>query len=762
MKFPVKNDPILDGTSKVIVQAEDKIFKSQLLLIRYENSEYAAFIEKIIPGADLLLVDRYILQHLECGDGSVVDIDSVDPVIAQEATIIAPAEWLANVTDQKRKMEIFINKPYIAGQKVPIFLFQGVKTAVVSKIEPQTPAIITAETKIDFQPDKIPCSIESSKGPQTDSILAKFGRDITQLAAEGKLEPVIGRDEEILQMVITLNRRKKNNPLLIGEAGVGKTAVVEGLALAIHRGTIPDELKDRRIIELNMGSLVAGTKYRGEFEERLTLILKEAIDRPEVILFIDEIHTIVSAGAAEGAVDAANILKPPLARGEISLIGATTLSEYRRYIEKDAALERRFQSIMIKEPSTEQTMEILRGICKRYETHHKVIILEEAIKGAVELSYKHIPDKQLPDKAIDVLADACSQVQLDSTIVLDEVSGRKIVNYEAVAEVVEKLTGVPIKKLKDDEQYKLIHMEDILGQKIIGQDEAVAKISQTIRMARSGLKNPQQPMGVFLFLGPTGVGKTYVAKCVSHFLFNSPDEIIRLDMSEYKEEHSVAKLIGAPPGYVGYEEEGQFSGKLRKKPYSVVLLDEVEKANPKIFDLFLQVFDEGRLTDAKGRTIDAKNAIFIMTSNIGTHIQIKQSFGFTIPDAAAQETPRAQIGDELRQYFRPEFLNRIDEIIYFKPLTENELKKIVVLMLSDLKARLKDKEIALEVTDEALQLLVKEGYEPAFGARPLARVIDRMITKPLSDEIIKRTFTAGDTIVCQVAGKAITFIKISK
>jgi len=581
------------------------------------------------------------------------------------------------------------------------------------------------------------------------SFLAACGTDLTALAREGKLEPLIGRREELLRLIRTLNRKTKSNPVLIGEAGVGKTVIVQGLALRIAEGNIVPALQQKRIIEIHMGSLIAGTKYRGEFEEKLTGILHEAAAAKNVILFIDELHTIMGAGTGGGgSLDAANILKPALARGDIACIGATTIDEYHKYIEKDPALERRFQPIMVEEPSIEDTVKILKGLKSRYEEHHGVHISSSALKAAVELSVRYLHDRRLPDKALDVLDEACTRVgvtELSFHGKLEDLKAAALkVTEDVVAEVVADWSGCPVEALKGTERQRLARLEETLQKRVIGQDEAVARVAQVVRMARAEVKNPNQPAGVFLFLGPTGVGKTELAKALAGFLFGSDDQIIRLDMSEYKEKHSAAKLIGAPPGYVGYEEEGQLTGKLRRKPYSVVLFDEIEKAHPEVQDLFLQLFDEGRLTDAKGRTVDGKNAIFIMTSNIGNDGIRQKPIGFGKEEAHGQNQHDGT--DDLKQNFRPEFLNRIDEIIYFKALAPEVSRAIAEKMLDELIERVKKQYIRLILAPEALDHLCAEGFSQEYGARPLARVIDRLIAQPLADKIIGGEIKTGASV----------------
>jgi len=599
------------------------------------------------------------------------------------------------------------------------------------------------------------------KKKSTTPFLDRFGVDLTRLATEGKIEPLIGRREELLRVIRTLTRKTKNNPLLIGDAGVGKTAIVKGLALRIAQGNITPILQNKRIIELNMAGLVAGTKYRGEFEDRILRILEEAQKSDVVILFMDEIHTIVGAGSAEGTLDAANIMKPALSTGQITCIGATTLAEYRKYIEKDAALERRFQPIMVEEPTAEETLDILKGLKERYEGHHQVIIVPEALEVAVKLSIRYLADRRLPDKALDIMDEACSRVEVSSLSFHGKVEElhAKIgqVTEEVVAKVVADWTGRPVERPTKEEQERLSQMEEELKKRVIGQDGAVERVAQIIKMARAGLRDPRKPSGVFLFLGPTGVGKTELAKALAEFLFGSEDQMIRLDMSEYMERHSVAKLIGAPPGYIGYDEEGQLTGRLRRRPYTVVLLDEMEKAHPEVLDIFLQLFDEGRLTDAKGRTVDAKNAIFIMTSNIGGEQYQKGPLGF----GERREKEKGQeVIAQLKGRLRPEFLNRIDEVIIFRDLGGDDVAKIVSIMLEGLKDRVKAQGIMMEFAEGAIGFLAREGYDQHYGARPLARTIDQLISEPLSGMIIKGEIKPGDKVWVGVADNKVT-IKIA-
>jgi len=631
--------------------------------------------------------------------------------------------------------------------------------------------------------------------------LDTFGRELTEMAEEGKLDPVIGREKEIERVIQILSRRTKNNPVLIGEPGVGKTAIVEGLAQRIVEAKVPEILSDRRVITLDMGALVAGSKYRGEFEDRLKKVMDEIRQAGDVILFIDEMHTIIGAGAAEGAIDAANILKPALARGELQAIGATTLDEYRKHVEKDAALERRFQPIMVDEPNVDETIDILRGLRDRYEAHHRVEITDSAIESAARLSDRYVSDRFMPDKAIDLIDEAASRVRLQSFVAppelkdlqkrleeirkekeaavgsqefekaaalrdqeqkleseleesqeewrKDQASEKCTVSDEDIAEIVSSWTGIPVKKLAQEETERLLRLEGVLHDRVVAQDEAVVAVSKAIRRAHAGLKDPRRPIGSFIFLGPTGVGKTELGKALAEALFGDEDAMVTIDMSEYMERHTVSRLVGAPPGYIGYEEGGQLTEAVRRRPYSVVLLDEIEKAHPEVFNVLLQVLEEGRLTEAKGRAVDFRNTVFIMTSNVGAQlIQRETSVGFRAPSAVqSYEDMKTKIMDEVKKTFRPEFLNRIDEIIVFHALNREHLKEIVGLMLERVGARLKERGFELQVDDAAKDKLVEEGYDPAFGARPLRRAITRLIEDPLSEEVLAGRFTEGDKVL---------------
>jgi ATP-dependent Clp protease ATP-binding subunit ClpB len=681
----------------------------------------------------------------------------------------------------------------------------------------------------------------------TYQALERYGRDLTELARKDKLDPVIGRDEEIRRVIQVLSRRTKNNPVLIGEPGVGKTAIVEGLAARIVRGDVPEGLKNKRIVALDMGALVAGAKYRGEFEERLKAVLKEITDAEgQVILFIDELHTVVGAGAAEGSMDASNMLKPMLARGELHTVGATTLDEYRKHIEKDAALERRFQTVMVEEPSVEDTISILRGLRERYEIHHGVRLKDSALVAAAVLSNRYISDRFLPDKAIDLVDEAASKLRMEierealkkerdqaskdrlaklekeladlkedrsrlaahwqqekdaiqsvrklkeeqdalrgdieraqragdyakaselqygrgpqlekafrdeeaklAALQQDKRMLKEEVDEEDIAEIVSKWTHIPVSRLMEGEVQKLIHMEERLHQRVIGQDEAIRAVSNAIRRARAGLQDPNRPLGSFMFLGPTGVGKTELARALAEFLFDDEQAMVRIDMSEYQEKHTVSRMIGAPPGYVGYEEAGQLTEAVRRRPYAVVLLDEIEKAHPEVLNVLLQLLDDGRLTDGKGRTVDFKNTVVIMTSNLGSEFLV----------GGINEGVRREVMDALRQHFRPEFLNRVDEIIFFHALDREHMKQIIDIQLAGLVKRLADRKIHVELTNAAKDYLVREGYDPMYGARPLKRTIQRRVLDPLALRVLEGDFTDGDNVVVDAAGDGLAFDK---
>jgi len=590
--------------------------------------------------------------------------------------------------------------------------------------------------------------------PGGKSALAQFGADLTELARQGKHEPLIGRRQELLRMIRTLARKTKNNPLLLGDPGVGKTVLVRELAARIAQGNAPPEVRGKRIIELNMGMLVAGTKYRGEFEERLTRVVAEAKAQPEVILFLDEIHSLVGAGRAEGAMDAASLLKPALSQGEVRCIGATTVADYRKYFEKDAALARRFQPIMIEEPAPEEALKILEGVCERYEAHHQVRIVPSALRAAVDFARRHVTDRRLPDSALDLLDEACTRVKVGTVSFQGGAQGETPlapVTAEVVAQVVSEWTGIPVSRLTSEQQEQLRSMAELLRRRVIGQDEAVEKVANGVKLAKVGLRDRRRPIGVFLFAGPTGVGKTELAKALAEFLFGSDQEMTRLDMSEYMERHSISRLIGAPPGYIGHDEQGQLTERLRRKPHSVVLLDEIEKAHPEALDLFLQLFDEGRLTDSHGRTVDGKNAIFIMTSNVvAAAAGPARPLGFAGELAEVHKRPggddRHAILGRLREAFRPEFLNRVDEVIVFRPLAPQHLAGIAGKMLGELRERVGEQDILLEFSEQAIRLVCAAGYDPQNGARPLARAIERLVARPLGEKLLEGAFSPGDVV----------------
>ncbi|MCL0073366.1 ATP-dependent Clp protease ATP-binding subunit [Dehalococcoidia bacterium] len=655
-----------------------------------------------------------------------------------------------------------------------------------------------------------------ARGSTRTPTLDQLGIDLTAAAAAGKLDPVVGREKEQQRVIQILSRRRKNNPVLIGEAGVGKTAIAEAIAHRVASGNIPETLRGKRLLTLDIGALVAGTKYRGEFEERLKKVIQEIKVSGNCLLFIDEIHTLVGAGAAEGAVDAASILKPSLARGEIQCIGATTASDYRKYVERDAALERRFQPVLVEEPSMEDTVEILRGVKGRYEEHHDLLISDEALKAAASLASRYIPDRFLPDKAIDLIDEAASRVRIatltsplpvaelnkaletvrkdkeqaitnqqyeyaaelrEQELKLEDKISKSLLDWkeeqateqvevteEDIAEVVSMWTGIPVTKIAGDETSRLLNMEEALHKRIIAQDEAIQLISKAVRRARAGLKDPRKPIGVFIFLGPTGVGKTELVRALAEFMFGSEDSLIRLDMSEFMERHTVARLVGAPPGYIGYEEGGQLTEAIRRKSYSAILFDEIEKAHPDVFNILLQIFDDGHLTDAKGRRVDFRNTIIIMTSNIGAEtIRKEGTIGFI---SRADESKVAQLShtrmrdkllEEMKKTFRPEFLNRIDGTVVFHSLNKEQILQIVDLMLFQVQTQLKEKEIGIEVTTEARELLAEKGFDPTFGARPLRRTIQTMIEDPLSERILQGEFHAGDVVQLEREGDEIVF-----
>ena len=691
---------------------------------------------------------------------------------------------------------------------------EGVAIVVLKKIGVNIEKL--EESVLNMLSDNQAKTTQSQEGGNnTTPNLDKYGRDLTALSIDGKIDPVIGRAKEIERVIQVLSRRTKNNPVLIGEPGVGKTAIAEGLAQKIVESQVPEIIRDKRVVTLDLPSMIAGAKYRGEFEERLKSVMKELKEDGNVILFIDELHTIVGAGAAEGAIDASNILKPVLARGDLQIIGATTIDEYRKYIEKYSALERRFQPIMVEEPSVEDTIKILEGLRDRYEAHHGVEISDDALKAAAELSNRYITDRFLPDKAIDLMDEAASMVKIKSYVAPDGLKGLEgkleelaqekeeaintqnyekaakirdmekhikeelqkekarwekekqtsnmVVGYDEIAHVVSSWTGIPVNRMTTEESQKLLNLEGILHEKVIGQDQAVKAVSNAVRRARVGLKDPQKPVGTFIFVGPTGVGKTYLAKALAETLFGDEDSMIRIDMSEYMEKHSVSRLIGSPPGYVGYDEGGQLTEAVRRKPYSVILFDEVEKAHPDVFNVLLQILDDGRLTDSKGRVVDFKNTVIIMTSNVGaTTIKKQNVLGFAIASEEEKEEyekMKETILEELKRTFRPEFLNRIDEVIVFHALKEDDVKEIVEIMIKDLEKRMKKLNINIKVTDGTINYISDKGFDPIYGARPLERTITKMIEDQLAEEILKGSVSKDDNILIDFKNDKLVFDK---
>ena len=690
---------------------------------------------------------------------------------------------------------------------------EGVAYSILDALEVDFKSLEKDLKELFFNSNNSFASKKSSNKEENTPILNSYGLDLTKAAMEGKLDPIIGRSEETQRVLEILCRRIKNNPCLIGDPGVGKTAIAEGLAEKIVGGNIPEVLKDKRVVTLDITSMIAGAKYRGEFEERLKKVMEEVKKAKNIILFIDEMHTIVGAGGAEGAIDAANILKPALARGEIQCIGATTIDEYRKYIEKDSALERRFQPIIVGEPSKEETLEILKGIVDKYEAHHKVKITEEALKAAIDLSDRYISDRFMPDKAIDLIDEAAAKVRIQNltapsgikhiedkleAVLKEKEDAINVQNFEKAAElrdkeksikeelenykknwctknslhtsivveddvaaVVSKWTKIPVKRLTEKESERLLNLEEILKSRVIGQDEAIESVSRAVRRARVGLKDPNRPIGSFIFLGPTGVGKTELSKALSEAMFGNENNLIRIDMSEYMEKHSVSRLIGSPPGYVGHEEGGQLTEAVRRNPYSVILLDEIEKASQDIFNILLQILEDGRLTDGKGKTVDFKNTIIIMTSNIGAHtIKKQKNIGFSIAnnqEKNAYEKMKENILDELKKNLKPEFLNRIDEVIIFHELDEESLLKIVEIMIKGLKKRLKNKDIELDFTDSSKKFIIKEGIDFKYGARPLRRAISRLIEDKLSEEILKGCIKANDKVIVECENDELKF-----
>jgi ATP-dependent Clp protease ATP-binding subunit ClpC len=755
--------------------------------------------------------------------------EQVEEIIGQGQT--APAGHIPFTPRAKKVLELSLREAlqlghnYIGTEHILLGLIregEGVAAQVLQKLGADLNRVRTQVIQLlsgyaggepgqSGGPSKAGVSGGSADDPKGSPVLDQFGRNLTSHARDGKLDPVIGRAREIERVMQILSRRTKNNPVLIGEPGVGKTAIVEGLAQMIVNGNIPETLKDKQLYTLDLGALVAGSRYRGDFEERLKKVLKEITTRGDIILFIDELHTLVGAGAAEGAIDAASILKPMLARGELQTIGATTIDEYRKHLEKDAALERRFQPITVEEPSVAHTIEILKGLRDRYEAHHRVTITDDALVAAGNLADRYISDRFLPDKAIDLIDEAGSRLRIrrltappdlqdledeaqrvrkakESAIddqdfekaaslrdtekkLLERKAAREkewksdgmdtvlTLDEEDVAEVLSNWTGIPVFKLTEEETAKLLRMESELHRRIIGQEDAISAVSRSIRRTRSGLKDPKRPAGSFIFLGPSGVGKTELAKTLAEFLFGDEDALIHLDMSEYMEKHTVSRLIGSPPGYVGYEEGGQLTEAVRRRPFSVVLFDEVEKAHPDVFNALLQILEDGRLTDAQGKQVDFKNTVLIMTSNLGTRNLGAQAMGFAASNDGEDTYTRmkAQVAEELKQHFRPEFLNRIDETIVFHQLTREQVKDIVDLMMKRVQTQLRSKDLDIELTDDAKTWLAEKGYDPQLGARPLRRTIQREIEDALSEKILFGEWHAGQLIVTDVEDDKIVF-----
>ncbi|MBN2074749.1 MAG: AAA family ATPase [Dehalococcoidales bacterium] len=799
-------------------QAQEAITLSQQIVQQYQHNQWD--IEHILLA--LLQQERGLVSEIFTDLG--INVDSIKREIA---TVLESLPKVAYQSGQiyatPRVGELFKNADEEANRLKDEFIGTEHLFIGITKDEKGESSRILKNAGINQE--KVYQALEKIRGGHrvTDQraeskyrSLQKYGRDLTELARQGKLDPVIGREEEIKRVMQILTRRTKNNPVVVGDAGVGKTAIAEGLAQKIAADDVPDSLKGRRVMALDMGSLVAGSKFRGEFEERLKAVMDEVREAEgEVVLFIDEIHTMVGAGAAEGAIDASNMLKPALAHGELQCIGATTLDEYRKFIEKDKALERRLQPVFLGEPTVEETIEILHGLRPRYEAHHKIQISDEALEAAARLSQRYISDRQLPDKAIDLIDEAASKVRIDAESAPQEVKTlekqlkqltneeeaasqrqeyekaaqlkserikleneynhaknawlekekiKEVVDEENIAKLISTWTGIPVSQMLEGEAEKLLHMEERIHERLINQEEAVTAISEAVRRSRAGLKDPNRPIGSFMFLGPTGVGKTELVKSLAEFLFDDENAMIRLDMSEYQERHTVSRLIGAPPGYVGYEEGGQLTEAVRRRPYRVILLDEIEKAHPEVFNSLLQLLDDGRLTDGHGRTVDFKNTVVIMTSNTGVElIKREASLGFTPQKDTAKtkkqsyEDMKEKVMTEVRKTFRPEFLNRLDEIIVFHELNEEQLRSIVDLMVKDLEKRLQERKLTLVMTDAAKSWIARVGFDPVYGARPLRRAVERYVENPLSTKVLKGEFSEGDSITVDVADEELTF-----
>ena len=799
-------------------QAQEVLHNSQELVRRYSHSQWD--------------VEHILLALLELGKGlpvemlveMEVDVDQVkseldrslesSPKVADNATQIYATPRASRLLEDAKNEADRLKDDFIGAEHLfiaAVMESQGDAAQILKDHGIDQERVYQALVEIRGSH-----RVDDPRAESHYRSLDKYSIDLTHLARQGKLDPVVGRDEEIRQVMQTLTRRKKNNPVIIGEAGVGKTAIVEGLAARIVAGDVADSLKGRRVLALDMGALVAGSKFRGEFEERLKSVMDEVKQaHREVILFLDEIHTMVGAGASEGGIDASNMLKPALARGELQCIGATTLDEYRKYIEKDTALERRFQPIILEEPTVEETVEILRILRPKYEAHHKVDIDDSALAAAARLSDRYVTGRQLPDKAVDFIDEAASKLRIDAESLPAHVKNKEeriaelldqedtaaqrteyeraaelrverlrledehesekqtlmkdrrtdmVVGELDIAELVSKWTGIPTGRLLEGEGERLVHMEDDLHKRLIGQEEAVVAVAEAIRRSRSGLSDPRRPIGSFIFLGPTGVGKTELAKSLAQFMFDDESNMVRIDMSEYIEKHSVSRLIGAPPGYVGYNEGGQLTEAVRRRPYRVVLFDEIEKAHPDVFNILLQVLEDGRLTDGHGRTVDFRNTVIIMTSNLGTSGLRQRAFGFRTNDKDGQDDDqklKESVNAALKETFRPELLNRIDETIIFHPLTQEQIVRVVGLMIKDVQGRLEERGITFELTSDANLWLGREGYDPVYGARPLRRAVTRFLENPMSKGILSREFNSGDHILVDTADDALALTKVA-
>ncbi|MBE6733945.1 MAG: ATP-dependent Clp protease ATP-binding subunit [Ruminococcaceae bacterium] len=778
-----------------------------LLALMEEGSGVAATVLKNCGLSENVLSDK-IREMIGTGEKMSLSPDDFTPRTkhVMQAAIMTSAKIGHNFVGTEHLLIAILSEK----DSYAVKLLESAGVSPASVVSALRSSLNNPEEKQSFSSEKSSVEQPSSKNSSTPE-LDKYSRDLTEAAKAGEIDPVIGREEEIQRVIQILSRRTKNNPVLIGEPGVGKTAVAEGLALKITEGTVPELLRDKRVVSLNLTGMIAGTKYRGDFEERIKNVIDELKSAKDIILFIDEIHTIVGAGSAEGSADAANILKPSLAKGEFQLIGATTLEEYRKYIEKDAALERRFQPVKVDEPTVEESILILKGLRDRYEAHHKVSITDEAIKAAVELSHRYIADRFLPDKAIDLIDEAASKVRLQihtepaeikelegriaaleedkseavnqqdferAAKIRDEQkklseeletlrkewegsskSGHPQVTREDIAATVSQWSGVPVKELEVEESTRLLNLEQELHNRVIGQDEAVTAVAKAVRRSRSGLRDPKRPIGSFIFSGPTGVGKTELCKALAAAMFGDENAMLRLDMSEYMEKHTVAKLIGSPPGYVGYDEGGQLTERVRRKPYSVILFDEIEKAHPDVFNMLLQVLEDGRLTDSQGRTVNFRNTVIIMTSNVGARLitDKKSTLGFTTTSQDEQKGIKSLVTGELKKVFRPEFLNRVDDIIVFTKLTEEEIKSIASLMLKNLSERMIELGTELKVTDSALTAIAKEGFDDTFGARPLRRAITSFIEDPLSEKILSGELKGKRVVICDYVDSEFVF-----